>query len=208
MFEGNEMSGLRSALEEWAAQDLSEVGLDELADDLVELELTSGLLESERARRLSQFDSVAGPGRQGYPSLTAFLIHRCRMAAGRARRLVGLAHTAARCPSVQQAWTDQRISTDQAHRLLETSDAAPGPFGNAEARLVGIIEPLTASETRRALQYWHQSVAGRTGARGPSGPLAVENDRRYGSARRMDHAIGLRVAPSHVRCPDAASDAG
>ncbi len=181
MFEGNEMSGLRSALEEWAAQDLSEVGLDELADDLVELELTSGLLESERARRLSQFDSVAGPGRQGYPSLTAFLIHRCRMAAGRARRLVGLAHTAARCPSVQQAWTDQRISTDQAHRLLETSDAAPGPFGDAEARLVGIIEPLTASETRRALQYWHQSVAG-----GDESELEHEARRGLSLSRTID----------------------
>jgi hypothetical protein len=158
------MSGLRSSLEEWAGQDLIEVGVDQLADDLVELELASGLLEAERARRLSRFDEMAGPKREGYPSLTAFLIHRCRMAAGRARRLVGLAHTATRCPRVHEAWATQRISTDQAHRLLETADAEPGAFGEAEAKLVEIVEPLTASETRRALHYWQQSVTGGDGS--------------------------------------------
>jgi hypothetical protein len=158
------MSGLRSTLEEWAGQDLVDVGADQLADDLVELELASGLLEAERARRLHRFDEMGGPKRHGFPSLTAFLIHRCRMAAGRARRLVGLAHTTARCPKVQEAWSSERISTDQAHRLLETADAEPGAFGEAEARLVDIVEPLTASETRRALHYWEQSVTGGDGS--------------------------------------------
>ena len=154
------MSGLRSALEEWTAQDLDEVGPERLAEDLVELELASGLLEAERARRLSRFDEILGPKREGFPSLTAFLIHRCRMAAGRARRLVGLAHTASRSPKVTEAWSSLRISTDQAHRLLETADAEPLAFADAEERLVGIVEPLTASETRRALAYWSQSVSG------------------------------------------------
>jgi hypothetical protein len=151
---------MRSALEEWVGQDLSEVGVDELGDDLVELELASGILEAERARRLARFDEVGGPKRHGFPSLTAFLIHRCRIASGRAPRLVGLAHTARRCPAVHEAWGDQRISTDQAHRLLEIADSAPEDFGDAEHRLVEIVAPLTPSETRRALHYWLQSVAG------------------------------------------------
>jgi hypothetical protein len=157
------MSGLRSALEEWAGQVLDGLGADDLAEDLVELELASGLLEAERARRLCRFDELAGPKHHGFPSLTAFLIHRCRMAAGRAKRLVGLAHTLSRCPEVTEAWTEQRISTDQAHRLLETADAEPAAFPEAEQRLVEIVEPLTASETRRALAYWSQSVSGGEG---------------------------------------------
>jgi hypothetical protein len=157
------MSGLRSALEELAGQDLTEAGVDDLADDLVELELASGLLEAERARRLTRFDEISGPGREGFPSLTAFLIHRCRMAAGRARRLVGLANTAARSPHVHEAWSSLRISTDQAHRLLETADVEPVAFAEAEERLIGIVESLTASETRRALAYWSQSVTGGEG---------------------------------------------
>jgi Domain of unknown function (DUF222)/HNH endonuclease len=157
------MSGLRSALEEWSGQDLTDVDVDDLADDLVELELASGLLEAERGRRLTRFDEISGPRREGFPSLTAFLIHRCRMAAGRARRLVGLANTATRSPHVHEAWSSLRISTDQAHRLLEAADVEPVAFAEAEERLVGIVEPLTASETRRALAYWSQSVTGGEG---------------------------------------------
>ncbi len=157
------MSGLRSGLEEWASQDLSEVSADQVAEDLVELEVVSGLLESERARRLSHFDDIGGPKKHGYPSLTAFLIHRCRIAAGRARRLVGLAHTAATCPRVHDAWAGQSISTDQAHRLLEAADAAPGPFHDSEQVLVDMVEPLSPSDTRRALRYWRHAVADQDG---------------------------------------------
>ena len=157
------MSGLRSALEEWASQELSEVATNQLAEDLVELEVVSGLLESERARRLSHFDEIGGPKDHGYPSLTAFLIHQCRIAAGRARRLVGLAHTAATCPRVHDAWAGQRISTDQAHRLLEAADSAPGPFHESEQALVDIVEPLSPSDTRRALLYWRHTVADQDG---------------------------------------------
>ena len=153
------MSGLRSALEEWASQDLSEVGPGQLAEDLVELEVVSGLLESERARRLSRFGEIGGPDTHGHPSLTAFLIHQCRIASGRARRLVGLAHTAATCPRVLEAWAGRRISTDQAHRLLEAADSAPGPFHDSEQALVDIVEPLSPSDTRRALRYWRHAVA-------------------------------------------------
>jgi hypothetical protein len=44
------MSALRSALEEWVVEDIEHLHLDQLADDLVELETVSGLLEAERLR--------------------------------------------------------------------------------------------------------------------------------------------------------------
>jgi hypothetical protein len=154
------MSGLRSALEEWAAQDLDEVHVDDLAEDLVELELVVGLVEAERARRLDRYRTAGGPGIHGYPSVTAFLIYRCRIASGRARRLVGVAHAALRCQHVYQAWTSGQVSTDQAHRLFEASDSAPREFADAEGHLVEIVAPLTPGDTRRALHYWSQSVTG------------------------------------------------
>jgi hypothetical protein len=82
------MSALRSALEEWVNEDVDHLHLDQLADDLVELEHVSGLLEVERLRRISTFDDRSGHHELGYPSLTAFLKHHCRMASGRAHRLV------------------------------------------------------------------------------------------------------------------------
>jgi hypothetical protein len=58
MFEG--MSALRSALEEWVSEDVEHLRLDQLADDLVELEHVSGLLEVERLRRISSLRSDPG----------------------------------------------------------------------------------------------------------------------------------------------------
>ena len=152
------MSGLRSALEEWATQDLEDLHIDQLADDLVELETVSSMIDAERVRRLNRYEEISGPQSHGYASLTAFLIHRCRIAAGRARRLVGVAHSAKRCRRVHQAWVDQRVSTDQAHRLLEASDSAPEQFAPAEEELISIVEPLTPGDTRRALDYWRNTV--------------------------------------------------
>jgi hypothetical protein len=166
------MSELRSALEEWTTQDLGDLHIDQLADDLAELELSAGMIEAERARRLIAYRSRGGPVAHGYTSITVFLMHRCRMAAGRARRLVGLADTSQRCPRVSEAWASATVSTDQAHRLLEASDAAPGPFADAEETLVDIVTPLSAGETRRALAYWRESVEG-----GHIDPAACEDMR-------------------------------
>ena len=88
---------------------------------------------------------------------------------------MALAHTVSRCPGVRDAWVDQRISIDQAHRLLEASDSAPGPFADAEGKLVEIVEPLTAGDTRHALQYWRQSVVG-----------PMENPDEQGNLRGLD----------------------
>jgi hypothetical protein len=152
------VSGLRSALEEWVNQNLAELSVDQLADDLVELELSMGRLEAERARRLDAYKTRGGLGAHGYPSLTAFLIHRCRMATGRARRLVALATAARRCPRVRESWQSGDVSHDQAQRLLEVSEAAPTAFREDEEFLVDIIRPLSATDTRRALLYWLHTV--------------------------------------------------
>ena len=113
------MSALRSALEEWVNEDVEHLHLDQLADDLVELEHVSGLLEVERLRRISTFEERSGPHHFGYPSLTAFLKHRCRMASGRAHRLVARSRVFRSARTTFRAWTAGRLSTDQAGVLLD-----------------------------------------------------------------------------------------
>ena len=154
------MSALRSALEEWVNEDVEHLHLDQLADDLVELEHVSGLLEVERLRRVSAFDDRSGPRHFGYPSLTAFLKHRCRMASGRAHRLVARSRVFRTARTTFRAWTGGRLSTDQAAILLDQATAVPEQFAEGEDRLVGIVEDLSVSDTRRALGYWRQSVDG------------------------------------------------
>ena len=154
------MSSLRSALEEWVVEDVENLHLDQLADDLVELEHVSGLIEVERLRRISTFEDRAGPHNFGYPSLTAFLKHRCRMASGRAHRLVARSRVFRATRTTFRAWTAGRLSTDQAAVLLDEAAALPEQFAEGEARLVDIVEDLGVTDTRRALEYWRQSVDG------------------------------------------------
>jgi hypothetical protein len=154
------MSSLRSALEEWITEDTDGLHVDQLADDLVELELVSGLLEAVRADRIEVFGREAGHQAHGYPSVTAFLKHRCRMATGRARRLVAAAQAKDIAPHVFQAWFNTRLSTDQAHRLLETASAAPDVFAAVEDNLIETVQDLSHTDTRRVLDYWRQSVDG------------------------------------------------
>ena len=154
------MSALRSAFEELAGEDLGGVKVDQLADDLVELELVSGLLETERVRRLALYGSKGGPARHGYPSLTSFLKDRCGMAAGRAHRLVATANVIRRALATFRAWVDARISTDQAYRLFEVAETLPDEFAEVEDTLIGAVEGLSVSDTKRALDYWRQSVDG------------------------------------------------
>lgn len=154
------MSALRSALEEWVNEDVEQLHLDQLADDLVELEVVSGLIEAIRVDRIGVFERRGGHRAHGYPSVTAFLKHRCRMAAGRAHRLVSAAHARLIAPKVFRAWQGTRISTDQAFRLLETASVVPEQFAPAEKSLIETVEDLGVTDTRRALNYWQQSVDG------------------------------------------------
>ncbi|MGH8948703.1 MAG: DUF222 domain-containing protein, partial [Acidimicrobiia bacterium] len=154
------MSAFRSALEEWVSEDVEHLHLDQLADDLVELEHVSGLLEVERLRRVSTFEDRAGPHHLGYPSLTAFLKYRCRMASGRAHRLVARSRVFKTATTTFRAWTGGRLSTDQASVLLDQGTAVPDQFTEGEERLVDIVSDLSVSDTRRVVDYWRQSVDG------------------------------------------------
>jgi Domain of unknown function (DUF222) len=154
------MSALRSALEEWVNEDVEHLHLDQLADDWVELEQVSGLLEVERLRRISTFDERSGSHYFGYPSLTAFLKHRCRMASGRAHRLVARSRAFRSSRATLRAWTAGRLSSDQAGVLLDQASFLPEPFVEGEDRLVDIVEDLSVSDTRRALEYLRQTVDG------------------------------------------------
>jgi hypothetical protein len=154
------MSSLRSALEEWITEDTDVLHVDQLADDLVELELVSGLIEAIRVDRIEVFVRKAGHRAHGYPSMTAFLKHRCRMATGRARRLLAAAQAKDIAPQVFQAWFSTRVSSDQAHRLLETASASPEEFPAAEDNLIEAVQDLSHTDTRRVLDYWRQSVDG------------------------------------------------
>ena len=154
------MSNLRSALHEIGAtpnRDLTDsqlhADIDELLNGKQELEILLAGKVAEMERRRSHVNA-------GHPSPTAFLAHHGRMSAGNARRVVADGRAKAKAPIAYTAWTDGRVSTDQARQLFRLAESVPDEFPQAECLLVEIIEPLSVSETNRALEYWRQTVDG------------------------------------------------
>lgn len=107
------MNDLETAIRKLATVDLAARSADELAVDLVEFEKAFGLLEAERSRRLHVFNQRRGFVETDHTSTTTFLIHQCRIAPGRAKRLVAHANSLAEMPAALDALSDDLLSIDQ-----------------------------------------------------------------------------------------------
>jgi hypothetical protein len=152
------VNDLATAIRKLATEDLATRSADELGVDLVDLETASGLLEAERCRRLHAFGEQRGYVETDHTSSTAFLIHRCRVAPGRARRLVAHANSLAEMPVALDALSDKVLSLDQIRQLIVAHDTNPDVYGHHETGLVATIAPLTVSSSARAVDYWRQAV--------------------------------------------------
>lgn len=154
------MSSLRSALDELALVDDRELTLEELDADVSELVEAQRLIECRLAEKVRVQADRGDHAGLGYPSATAYLMHRGGISAGRARRIVADSNALEKAPTAYEAWVDGRLSTDQARRVFSVAEAVPDEFRDAEPALVEIIEPLSVSATARAIEYWRQSVDG------------------------------------------------
>src|SRR5690606_4992424 len=119
-----------------------------------------GLIAGSRLMRLSavaELDRDRGFEHDGYTSATAFLIHRCGMGAGEANREVFLARSLQHMTyAVKSAWAGH-ISLTPLELLAHARNRPPELFTEDEAALVDSISGLSASEARRAVDYWCQA---------------------------------------------------
>lgn len=147
--------------------------LDEIEWGIAETRTIEGLdTETERlldglarievllAEVVTQLEARQGHQQLGYPSPTAYLMHRGRISAGRARRIVADAHARHKAPGAHRAWCNGRLSTDQARRVFAAAEMVPQAYTTAEETLVAAIEGLSVSATHRTVEYWRQSVEG------------------------------------------------
>lgn len=154
------MSAIRSAIDEFAAMADTDLSVEELAGDITELAHVSQQVDVLMARKTKSLIDRGGHVKLGYSSPAAFLADQARMSAGHAKRVVSEANAADKAPFAFAAWADGRLSSDQAHDLFRLADAVPDQFPDAEQFLVGIVEGLSVTDTRKALEYWRQSVDG------------------------------------------------
>ena len=147
-----------------------------LADQLVELETGLSGLEAARSRRLARYDA-SRTASDHFATTSAFLVQACRIAPGRAARLVGQARALAAMPATSQAWAEGRLSQDQTRALVTGRDANPEVFGEHETGLVDTVGGLNVVDTGRAVGYWRRLV----------NPDRFEADQQALHARRRLH---------------------
>lgn len=153
------MSELRSLLDHWKSVDHGALSLADLNEDIVELCRGIDQMKVLIADRLAELES-RGLERLGHPSITSYLTHVGRMSARSARRYAGRVEAKKTASHAYEAWADGRVSADQAGHLFRMAESVPDEFPDSEERLVEVVEPLSVSDTARALEYWRQAVDG------------------------------------------------
>ena len=114
--------GLRS-------RDLSEVPVDELAAEVVELRRLVDGLEVEWTRRIARLEQSDVIVLEGHTSMTAFLKDRCRMSGARAQRSVTLSHQLPALPFVSKALEADDLSFDQVQVFTHIPDPSDRGVG-------------------------------------------------------------------------------
>ncbi|HWO71597.1 MAG TPA: DUF222 domain-containing protein [Actinomycetota bacterium] len=170
------MSGIRSALEELAAEDVRFASDGELVEGLREIERAVSALEVERARRVSELEERGVAAREGL-SVTSFLADRFRMAPSWAARYVAWARALARAPRTREALAQGEIHPSAAAVLLQARGSSEELFERDEEVLVDAARTLPHRDLRRVVAHWRQAAD----------PVAAadEADRLY--ARRRLH---------------------
>lgn len=148
------MSGLRSALEELAGEDLASVPDEELAEGLRELERATGALEAERARRVAEIARRRRYAEQGYLSAAPYLRDLLGVSASRAARYLRWARALSRMPRAAAALVRGDVGTQAAEVLMRAAEAHPEPYARSEDLLVRIAAELPVGDLVRAVAHF------------------------------------------------------
>ena len=154
------MSQLRSLISEVTSFDPSELSSSELAAEINEALRGQQQLEVAVAGWMKVLADRGGHHDLGYSSPMALLVDQARVSPGHARRIVAFGNARERAPHAHNAWSDGRLSTDQATHLFRAAEAVPDEYPEAEERLVEIVERLDAVDTGKAVEYWRQAMQG------------------------------------------------
>jgi hypothetical protein len=112
-------------------------------------------LNAKVTQAVGRFDAEAGWAFDACTSMTAWLKYRARLSAGAAASMVRTAHRLADLPVTSAAWVHGELSGAQIHVILANINTRTAAlFAEHEAALIPTFEPLTVTETTRAMQEW------------------------------------------------------
>ena len=208
------MSMLRSAIEELTTEPLSDVDDAQLEADLVEMRRTVERLESEFVRRVAEVDRRASYSRDGILSTTAFLKHRCGMAASTARERVRVARALEDMPHTSAAFATGDLGYAKVRLLTTAVSTDPATFRDHEESLVHAIAELTVRQARDVVDHWRQAAQPQDAAERAQ---AIWEQRNCGISSTFAGAVVLDatfdpvegdIVATAIRSASASSDKG
>jgi hypothetical protein len=152
------VGALRSAIDELSGADLRRESDRELETELEEIERASRALEAQRLRRVAELDVRGAFARDGYLSMSAWLVHRTRVGWSAAGQHVRMARALRRMPRTREALAQGDVSTSAAAMLVAARESNKPEFKRVEATLVDAALALPVRELNHALAYWREAV--------------------------------------------------
>jgi Domain of unknown function (DUF222)/HNH endonuclease len=133
---------------------------EDLVDELAAIFARRDRDEARAAVLLVRAAETRAFQRDGFPSLTALLVHRMSLHPGEAQRLIRRARALAEMPLAGLAYDRGAISGAQVDALAETRGVAPDAYAESEGRLVELaLDTPSVRELRKELDYWLDRVA-------------------------------------------------
>jgi hypothetical protein len=160
------MSELRSAIDGFRAEVLTEVPDARAEVDFGELQRASELLEAERLRRLRDLERRGIARRDGHTSTASWMATRFKTTWGQARRDLHLARSLDEMPATRRAWEEGDVSGSAVRMLVAARDENPAAFAESEAHLVEAARIHSANDLRKVAAYWRHAVERERGADG------------------------------------------
>lgn len=150
---------LASAIEELTNENVSDVDVDTLGADLIELRCAIDRLEADWHRRLGAFDRRGGWQRDGTLSTGAWLRHHCRLAHSAAHERVQISRQLDELPETAAAFAAGDIGLAHVRLVTAaTADVDRPTVRDAETVLVDAARTLDPSALRRVITHWRHAV--------------------------------------------------
>jgi hypothetical protein len=121
------MSSLRSALDEFRAEDLRSLSDEALAGHLDEIERVGRVLEAERGRGVAELERRKVYAADGHLSAAAWLAHRQGLSRSAAEGRVRRARALDAMPEVARAFGEGEVSESAVHVLASAHEVALRP---------------------------------------------------------------------------------
>ena len=150
------MSELRSVVAALRSESLADLPDARAEEDFLELHAAIEQLEAERLRRLADLGRRQVFAPDGFLSLGAWLMARCRLAPGSSQEQVRMARALGAMPRTVRELEDGEISLSGARMLAQAQVVDPEGFARSEATLLEAARNVSARDLQRVLAHWRR----------------------------------------------------